>query len=45
MVHPPAMTNGVEETTVAGGTGVAAGHARGAALHQVAASTRRCPSI
>lgn len=41
MVHSPAVADGVEESTATGGAGVAAWHARGAALHQAAAATDR----
>lgn len=40
-VHPPAVTDGIEEPTATGGAGVAAGHVRGAALHQAATAPRR----
>lgn len=41
MVHPPAVTDGVEESTAAGGAGVTAQQVRGAAFHQASAATRR----
>lgn len=40
-VHPPAVADGVEESTATGTTGVTARDMRGAALHQAAAATCR----
>lgn len=37
-VHPPAVADGVEEPTAAGGAGIAAWCIRGAAFHQAAAA-------
>lgn len=40
-VHPPAVADGVEESTAAGGAGIAARRIRGAAFHQAAAAAGR----